>query len=86
MELLQSQKSSFSVLPWLEGLMYQNNYSHNVPFEKKDLFKSVEKSKVVEVKKNMRLLSSVIHLKVIALSFFDFLLGIYLLHYIIFQY
>ena len=65
--------------------MYQSNNSHRVPLEKKDLFKSVEKFRVVEVKKNKCFFSSVIHLKVIALSFFDCPLGIYLLH-CIFQY
>ena len=66
--------------------MYQSNNHHSVRLEKKDLFKSVEKFKVVEVKKNKCFFSSVIDLKVIALSFFDRPLGIYLLHCIIFQY
>ena len=39
-------------------------------WKKKDLFKSVEKFKVAVVKKNKHF-SRVIHLKVIALSFFD---------------
>ena len=53
MELLQSQKSNFSVLPGLKGLMYHNNNSQSAPLEKeKDLFKSVEKFKVAVVIKN----------------------------------
>ena len=46
-----SQKSGFSVLPGLKGLMYHNVNSHSVRFEKKDLFKSVEKFTVAIVKK-----------------------------------
>ena len=66
--------------------MYHNINSHTVRFEKKkkDLFKSAEKFTVAVVKKNKHFFSTVIHLKVIALSFLDCPLGIYLLHYIIF--
>ena len=81
-----SQKSGFSFLPGLKELMYHNINSHSVRFEKKDLFKSVEKFTVAIVKKNKHFFSAVIHLKLIALSFLDCPLGIYLLHCIIFKY
>ena len=66
--------------------MYHNNNCHSVPLESNDLFKSVEKFKVVVVKKNKHFFSTVIHFIVIASSFFDCPLGIYLLHCIIFKY
>ena len=57
--------------------MCNNSNSHSVPVEKKDLLKSVEKFKVVVLKKNKHFSSTVINLKVIALSFVDCPLGIY---------
>ena len=66
--------------------MYHNNNSHSAPLGKNDLLKSVKKFKVVVVKKNRHFSSTVIDLKVIALSFVDFPLGIYLLHCMIFKY
>ena len=48
--------------------MYHNNNSHSVTLEKNVLFKSVEKFKVAVVKTSKHVFSSVIHLKVIALS------------------
>ena len=57
--------------------MCNNSNSHSVPVEKKDLLKSVEKFKVVVLKKNKHFSSTVINLQVIALSFVDCPLGIY---------
>ena len=60
MELLTSQKSSFSVLPELKGLC------------------TIIITLIVYLLKEMIFFLTVIHLKVIVLSFFDCVLGIYL--------
>ena len=77
---MQSQKSSFSVLPWLEGLIYQNNNPRSVPLEKKG-FIQVGREMQSCWGEEEQTLFLIRDLKVIALSFFDYPLGIFAILY-----